>query len=765
MRVLASLVLTLATVGMALAVRKATADDAPAARPAPFLRGPTWTNSRVLGFPDPPPPLRIRRAFPELKFTGPVYTNIEPTSGRLFVVELKGPIKAFANRDDVTEVETVLDLRREVYSVCFHPRYAENGYVYVFSSGPGPNDDPAAVHRDDLPAVPPGDLRFDDQNKPWPKNRISRFQLPPHRTERTAADTEQIILEWSSAGHNGGDMAFGPDGYLYISAGDGTVGSDPIESAQDVTNLLATMIRIDVDHPEPGRPYRVPDDNPFLNHPGARPEIWAFGFRNPWRFSFDPASGDLWMGDIGQDAWEMIYLVRRGGNYGWAIQEGSRPFHPLRQRGPAEIVPPVFEHPHSEARSIVGGFVYHGDRFPDLRGAYIYGDYETGRIWALRWDGQQVTEHRELAATGVKFLSLIADAAGEIYLADYLTTGEVFRLEESPPPDASLPPFPTRLSETGLFADVAAHRPAAGLVPYEVNSPLWSDGALKTRFLALPGAATIDYQPTTAWGLPEGAVLVKTFELELERGNPAGRRRVETRLLTRTLGHWHGYSYAWNDQQTDAELVPAAGRDQAYSIVDAVRGEDSRQAEGSRQQVWHYPSRAECMMCHSRAAGFVLGLNTAQMNRDSRHGERVDNQIRWMDAHGLFSSPITGITPDYARLPDPADAAVDLEQRVRSYLHVNCAICHVVDGGGNARIVLDFFTPRSKMEVVGVRPIHDSLGVADPLLVAPGDPDRSLLLRRMTTLGPGRMPRLATSVVDEEAARMIADWIRSLDNP
>jgi uncharacterized repeat protein (TIGR03806 family) len=745
---LTGLATALSLVGLpAAAADDGASVDGPA---VPYLRGPTWTNKRVVGFPEPPPPLQVRRAFPKLTFTNPVYVIPEPGSGRMFVVELNGQIKAFANSDDAAEVETILDVKRQAYSVCFHPRYAENGYVYVFSNGAGPNDDPTAVHRAD---IPPAEERLDDKGVPWPKNRISRFQLAPHRTERVSEDTERIILEWASNGHNGGDMAFGPDGCLYISAGDGTVGSDPIYSAQDVTNLLATMIRIDVDNVTGDQRYRVPDDNPFLSHPGARPEIWAFGFRNPWRFSFDPATGDLWLGDIGQDAWEMIYLVRRGGNYGWAIQEGSHPFQLLRERGPAEIVPPVIEHPHSEARSIVGGFVYHGARYPELKGAYIYGDYETGRIWALRWDGQRVTEHRELASTRVKYLSLFADAAGEIYLADYLTTGEVYRLEEAPPPDASLPPFPRKLSETGLFADVAAHRPAAGLIPYEVNSPLWSDGAFKQRYLALPGRGTIDYQPQTAWNLPEGSVLVKTFELELEQGDPASRRRVETRLLTKTQGHWHGYSYAWNEGQTDAELVAATGQDRPYDIVEAA---------GTRRQNWHYPSRVECMMCHSRAAGFVLGMNTPQMNKDIDYGGVIDNQIRRLDARGVFTTPVVSISGERTSLPDPADEHADLEGRVRSYLHVNCAICHVADGGGNARMELGYFTPRGKMEVIGVKPIHDALGVSDPLLVAPGEPDRSLLLRRMRIQTPARMPRLGVSVVDEQAVRLISDWISGL---
>jgi uncharacterized repeat protein (TIGR03806 family) len=294
---------------------------------------------------------------------------------------------------------------------------------------------------------------------------------------------------------------------------------------------------------------------------------------------------------------------------------------------------------------------------------------------------------------------------------------------------------------------------------YEVNSPLWSDGAEKERFIGLPGGATIDYADSGAWALPEGTVLVKTFSLEVAAEGEAGggrRRRIETRLLHRWQGQWLGYSYLWNDEQTDGELVAAAGRDVPYLVVDAGA------PGGSRTQVWHYPSRAECMMCHSRAAGFVLGLNTLQINRIVRHGGVEEGQLDYLDLRGAFTEPLATYPGVRPRLPDPADPSLPLAARARSYLHANCAHCHVADGGGNSRIVLAYTTPLDEAALVDALPQHDALSLAEARVVAAGDAERSLLYRRMTTTGAGRMPRVASSVVDHQGVALVRQWIESL---
>ena len=213
-----------------------------------------------------------------------------------------------------------------------------------------------------------------------------------------------------------------------ITGEPGAVHREP--KGQDITNILATIMRIDVNHPDPRRPYSIPKDNPFIDFEGARPEIWVYGIRNPWRMTFDRETGHLWAGNVGQDQWEMIHLVRRGENYGWSLYEGSHPFYLDRKPGPTPIVKPTIEHSHAESRSITGGVVYYGSKFPELRGAYIYGDYVTGKVWGLQHDGENLIWHKELGDTANQIVSFGVDHSGEILIAD-LNAG-IFGLERTP---------------------------------------------------------------------------------------------------------------------------------------------------------------------------------------------------------------------------------------------------------------------------------------------------------------------------------------------
>ncbi|MEZ6049879.1 MAG: PQQ-dependent sugar dehydrogenase [Planctomycetaceae bacterium] len=692
-----------------------------------------FDGSRVVGSPDPPHPYRVQRVFENLQLKQPVYFIQEPGRGRLFLVDYgTKQILTTEHMPDASELKVFLDPGRKIYSLAFHPEYEQNGFVYVFTNDPLPLPEDTDAQSDQ-----PADR----------KNRLSRYHVDA-ATGECDVESEMIVLEYSSNGHDGGDLAFGADGMLYMSSGDGTSDSDTNLTGQDISDLNSGMIRIDVDHPDEGLNYGIPKDNPFLSIPDARGELWAFGFRNPWRMAFDRETGNLWVGDVGQDLWEMVYLCQRGGNYGWSVREGNAPFRLQRKLGPAPLVPPVMAHPHSEARSVTGGVVYRGSRLPELQGAYVYADHETGKIWGLWHDGQQITKHQELDDISYKITSFGVDHAGEMYLL--ALSGEIFILEQDTEPDYRPEDFPKKLSETGLFTSVADHIVAPGIIPYSVNAPLWSDGAEKERFIALPGEGQIKFNEKGAWGFPEQTVLIKTFAYDVPEGDSTVRRRIETRLLALQQGEWNGYSYEWNDDQTDARLVDREGVTRTFKVIDD---------EGVREQEWRYPSRAECMLCHARAAGFILGPHGPQMNRDHDFGTAIENQLTVYHQLGLFDTPLEKEPNELARLADPYDDSFDLNARARAYLDSNCGICHVVAGGGNSQMVLSFDTEDAETHLFDVRPNHDRFDIHDAAIIASGDPARSVLLYRVSTLDKGRMPPLASRVVDEAGVQLLHDWI------
>lgn len=695
------------------------------AQPAPSPRVP-WTTSKLIGSPDPPSPYHLVRAFPQVTFKEPVFIAQDPITDRLFVAEYPGQIYSFLPNDSAGRKDLFLDLGRGISAFSFHPKYRENGQVFIFS------------HADLKAGARKGQM-----------SQIYRYQLLPNSNPpRLDPASKTIIIEWPSGGHNGGEAIIGPDGYLYVSTGDGTSGSDVNNSGQNLTDLHAVMMRLDVDRPDAGRAYSIPKDNPFINTTNARPEIWAYGYRNPWRFSFDPQTGQPWVGDVGQDIWEMIELSSKGSNHGWSVREGTHPFHPNAEKGPTPFTDPIVEHHHTECRSITGGYVYQGNKFPELKGTYIYGDYEYGKMWGLRYNHKtkKVVSHKEFLDSNVKISSFGMTREGAFYALDY-GTGEIFSLERRPP-GAPRPAFPRKLSQTGLFSQIRGHKIEPGVIPYEINAPFWSDGAHKERFLAMPPTAkiTFDERADQGWQFDDGAVTVKSFSLDLEEGNPASRKYIETRVVVKQDNHWVGYSYLWNDDQSDATLVAAAGLDKTYKI---------KESSGAiRQQKWHYPSRNECMFCHSRAAGFVLGLTTGQMNRA--------NQLKQYEQWGLFSKPLPA--KDLPAYPDPFDTKADINHRVKTYLQVNCAMCHVNDGGGNSPMELGYRTPMAKAGIVAVEPTHETLGIDGAKLINPGAPDRSVLFRRITRRGQYQMPPTSTNRVDTAGAKLIEEWIRQLPN-
>ncbi len=693
---------------------------------------PLWSNTRLVGSPEPPSPYTVERVFAHLELKSPLHIAPEPGTDQLWVVLQGGEkdrpsrIVRLQNQTNAPQPETVLQMPgRLIYGLTFHPGYRTNGFVFVFSNGP--------------------------TVEPERTNRVSRFTVTREAPITCDPASEKSIIAWRSAGHDGGDLVFGRDGMLYITSGDGTSDSDGWDSGQDMSRLLAKLLRIDVDHPSAEQNYAVPSDNPFVNLPGARPETWAYGFRNPWRMCVDERTGDVWVGQNGQDLWESAHLIRRGDNIGWSVFEGSHPFYPNRRRGPTPIVQPTIEHHHSEFRSLTGGVVYYGREFPELNGAYIYGDYATGRIWGARHREGKLTWHQELTDTSLQIAAFRVDQQGQLLIVDH--GSGIYRLVKRPA-EAPRAAFPTLLSATGLFASTKDHRPEPGLIGYSVNAPGWADGAEAERFLAVPGTTQIQYTSSRGWNFTNGSALVQTLSLETRTGDPTSRRRLETRVLLRQDNEWSGYSYKWNDDQTDAALASKEGQNLELSVRDSTGA--------TRRQTWRIPSRTECLTCHSRAVNFVLGLSEAQMNRDHDFAGKIENQLAVLGRWNVLSNAPVQLPSLLTNLVNPYDERADLDQRARSYLHVNCSVCHVEAGGGNAKMELEFSRARDQMNLIGARPLHDSFGLANAMLVAPGEPERSVLLHRISRRGPGQMPPLVTGRVDERAAAMLRQWISSM---
>jgi putative heme-binding domain-containing protein len=702
--------------------------------PGDSSRRPAWTTSRVFGTPEPPPPYTTERAFTSLKFDKCLELVTAPGSNRLFVVEQSGKVYSFPDRDDVDQADLVIDFAKanpdikQVYSLAFHPDFRQNRYCYVCYIKAN--------------ALPDG-------------TQVSRFVMADAETPTIDFATETPLLSWLSGGHNGCCLRFGPDGYLYISTGDGGPANppDPLQTGQNLDDFLSVVLRIDVDQTEPGRNYKIPADNPFVDVEGARGEIWAYGLRNPWRISFDQKTGDFWVGDVGWEAWEMLYRVEKGGNYGWAVMEGPQAVNPQWQRGPTPILPPTVQLPHSESSSITEGFTYYGTRLPELDGTHIYGDYDTGKVWGFRFEDGNVVDHRPIAATSHRIVSFGENTRGDVLIVDHIG-GTLHRLVPQPP-STNEHPFPRKLSETGLFASTADSAAAPGVVAYGVNAAMWSDFAEADRWVAVPEQLTI--QPRNDWAMwtfPKDSVLVKTLSMEMRRGDPNSLRRIETQILHFDGSNWMPYTYQWNDDQTDASLVAANGLDIELEV------EDPFAPESLRKQVWRFAGRAECQRCHNKWSGPALAFNTFQFlgqpAKASPAGDQIDNFVRT----GLIAShPHAG---DRKPLVDPYNASEILEDRARAYLHVNCAHCHRMHAGGSVLSFMHADLPLEKANMIGWRPTQGTFGIDGAEVIAAGDPFRSVLLYRMAKLGNGRMPHIGSSEVDIAGVDLLAQWIETL---
>lgn len=728
-------------------------------------------------------------AFPNLRFNSPIRMFPEPGSTRLWVIGREGHVWFFDGETPNTSLKTLaLDISDVtqgrgdcgLLGFAFHPEFGQSGspnanFVYLyynFSLTPTQSGEPSNV------------ISY---------NRLSRFEVNPATKLISRASEFVLINQFDQhAWHNGGDMFFGPDGFLFFSNGDEGASNDPWNNAQTISKgLFAGVFRIDVDqrggdvsHPIRRQPvanaappagwpgtytqgYYIPSDNPFVDPAGGNlEEFYAIGLRSPHRMTRDPVSGKVFIGDIGQGTQEEVSVLDGPGlNFQWAFREGVAT-GPKAQ--PGSLIgtsrSPLHAYGRSVGGCVIGGFVYRGtEHAGDLGGKYLFGDHNNGQIWTLDWEGLETPVRTPFLVVppGNKWGGLSGfglDHNNEIYLMLLGTQGRIVKIVRNG--GGGQPP--ARLSETGAFTDLASLTPHPGLLPYTINSPLWSDGALKSRWIAVPNDGApygpterITFSATGGWSYPVGTVIVKHFELPVDETDPESRTRLETRFLVRTAGDWYGVTYRWREDGSDADLVFDS---ETRDVTVATEG------GGSRVQQWYFPGRTDCMQCHNKNAGQVLGLQTWQLNGDLTYPStgRTDNQLATWSAVGLFDQTLSsGQISGFLKSVPVDDPAASLETRMRSYVDANCSHCHRPNGV-RARMDARFATPLASQSIVNGF-IENNLGIVGAVEVKPESTSQSIMHVRMGGLDEAiKMPPIAKNVVDAKAMQTLAAWVATL---
>ena len=727
-------------------------------------------------------------AFPMLSFTDPMWIAEIPGTGDMLVVEKGGRLKRFRNDPQVPQASVVLDMGPELqvsedqglYQVAFHPDFGKAG----------------AAHAEDLfltynhrPAVAGADA----DRSMW---RLSRFRWDPS-AERIDPASEEILIQQFDPNrwHNGGAMAFDKSGCLLVSCGDGGGNDDQFGQSQSLEGgFFGGVFRIDVDGDAtrshairrkptelPGKPagfppgyaqgYLVPDDNPWQDAAGGLlEETWAIGLRSPHTAHYDAEANGLWVGDVGRKDREELDLVRAGANLQWPYMEGDIAGPKARTAIHGKDTPPVYAYDRRAGGCIIGGMRYRGAKWASsFGGKVIFGDNLKSTLLTLDptpAEGPPLVREvlsgfGEGSYAGLS--NICTDSAGEIYLLKLNGRGRDGGSVHKLVPGQPYSDPPELLSATGLFKDTARLIPAPALQSFEVASPAWSDGADKRRWLALPNDGKRDsaeekivWSATGNWSFPAGTVFVKHLEMATDASKPEIVKRFETRVIVCTTnGGKYGLSYRWNEAGTDAVLLKE-GASESFSVVH----EDGRKEE----RMWSYPSRTDCMQCHTNAAGQALGLRTHQINRGAMlaGSKRAVNQLAYFKQEAMFE-PAPSDSEIWNALAARAldDEAAPLEHRIRSYLDANCAHCHQ-PGGIVPHFDARLQTPLREQGLVDTA-IKGQYQLAGGRYLKPDNSVRSALHARMASETPGiAMPPLGRHSVDHKALSLLDNYIGSL---
>jgi uncharacterized repeat protein (TIGR03806 family) len=766
----------------------------------PGIESPTPIGAYLNGiFPDQTPGgsasasvnYQVENAFPNLTFIDPVDMVELPGGKEFLVLGLQGHLWKIANNAATTGKRLVLDISKQtvvdtdggMLGIVLHPEYGKAnsvnaGYVYIFyrytpvdgTDGTGP--------------------------KVNGYMRLSRFTLAPG-ANTINPNSEYVLMQVFDRNdwHNGGDMFFGPDGFLYLAIGDEGSGNDAYGVTQQIDKyLFGGVLRIDVDrrggsisHPIRRQPqnagtppsgwpssftqgYYIPNDNPWLDAGGGKlEEFYAIGARSPHRMTYDPPTGDIWIGDIGQGAKEEVSIVRKGENLQWPFREGDQTGPKAR---PATLIgkekPPIHAYDRTVGRAVIGGFVYRGSRYPELKDEYLFGDHETQNVWTLKRTGSnsgtvEFLLHVPVHGSGSKdgISSFFVDSDDYIYILDLFATGQDGGVIRKLVREGGVPDPPEKLSDLGAFVNLQTLEPAPGIIPYDVNTPLWTDGAAKNRWIALPNngshnsaAEQIKFDAEGNWKFPAGTVLIKHFGLPNNARNPDQIVKMETRFLVFTTDGAYGLTYKWNDAGTEAYLIDV---DEAVS-----RNITMWDANGNTStQRWDYPTRQQCMQCHGSVAGYALGVKTRQLNKDLRYPSGITaNQLETWNHLGMFQQDI-GDPGDYPVSAPIGDTKSSEAMRVRSYMDANCSYCHRPNGVEGA------FDGRSAVSLYDQALINTAVvshaSPAGAKIVVPGHASSSELWRRDRSTGPEKMPPLGRQVVDQTYINVLTSWINGLD--
>ena len=631
-------------------------------------------------------------------------------------------------------------------------------------------------------------------------NRLSKFQWD-EQNQRFDANSEEILIQQydRKTWHNGGGMFFGPDGFLYLSLGDEGGAEYISESTQALDRgLFSGVLRIDVDndpaksHPIKRQPlpnanppagwwptfsqgYSIPNDNPWQSPDGSQlEEFYAIGVRSPYVLYFDPENHQIWLTDVGSDKREEINTLGKGDNLQWPYVEGSLASETHQKPDPyigfeREV---FFEYDGEVGSCVIGGAVYAGTKFPELNGKFLMADWVQNKLMALSNTGVGADPELEILLPSITsqpvdlpekpgITGIYPLPNGEILITvmgeDAFLPGNILRLKRK----ATVDEPPVKLSDLGVFTDMATLSPAEGLIPYTVNSPLWSDRAIKTRWVALPNDGEFDsaeeqieFDAFNEWKFPGGTVFIKHFDLPLDLAGDGDTIRLETRFFVMTDdGHGYGLTYKWNEDGTEA-FLQGGGSSLDYLITE--------NGAPAYTQTWSFPSRAQCLDCHTTNAKYILGVKTHQLNGEQFYPDLgyAMNQLEYLNQYNVFDRNLSEPAA-YPKAYAIDDDEADLETRIRSYLDSNCSSCHRLGGLNDVSMDFRFVLPPKFHNTIGI-PTQSRESDPDRLLIEPGDHSRSELWIRDASMSENRMPPLARNLIDQPYIDALAEWIDQL---